>query len=157
MSGYSRKRIDALAFWASVHLLWWIRSSLRERNSSWRRVSPFSNSYGTYFVLFLRCSFIFAFSSSIASHRCFILRSSIASENSFWTWKRSLTNMAPGNDILTILRIAGDRSNVTSFTSLRFPADICLRAVVTLHESVPRIIATSIPFFPFASLLVTIV
>ncbi len=62
---------------------------------------------------------------------------------SCWTWNRSLTSLALGNEVRTVSIMAEDKSVVTSVTSRRFRSGIFL--------------STNAPERPWAALFVSTV
>ena len=81
----------------------------------------------------------------------------MASLTSFWTWKRSLTSMARGNDLLAVSIMAEDKSVVTVLTASLASGGIILRMRVTVSVATPRTMATSAPLPPWAALFVRMV
>ena len=82
------------------------------------------------------------FLSCMASQRCLTRNSCTASQASFWIWKRSMTRLAFGNAVRTILRMESDKSSVTSSTALRRSSSIRFRTAITSSAFVPATTAT---------------
>ena len=78
---------------------------------------PLGNLYGIYSLPFCLASSISSLASCMASQRCLTRNSCTASQASFWIWKRSMTRLALGNAVRTILRMESDKSSVTSSTA----------------------------------------
>ena len=76
---------------------------------------------------------------------------------SCWTWNRSLTSLALGNEVRTVSIMAEDKSVVTSVTSRRFRSGIFLSTEETVSVDTPRTIATNAPERPWAALFVSTV
>lgn len=104
-------------------------------------------------LAFLICSFPI----SIASHRCIILISCKTSKGYFCKWKRSVTYIGFGKHFLAMVFIKLAVSTVISLTRPCFEAGILSSCSIIGSTFVPEKIATILPFFSFAFLLVMIV